>query len=343
MRATFTPEQHEIERAVAGLSTDGLRAARSCLEHGYAAPDFDAALLADYGALGVPESAGGFGSSLVDLAVAVEALGRTLAPSRLPAHAAAVQLAAAAGIDVTPAVDGGQRWAIAADEPAGDGWEGAARIDGGVTRGGKTLVAHAEGADALVAVFGETAALLPAEGLVARESLDPSRPVWDVDLDGRTPQASGPVGSGLLAATVVAAADLCGAGNGAVRLGADYAREREQFGTPIGAFQGVAFQLADAFVGLKAAWDLTLYAAWAVEEGEPDAAACVHAAKARAGEAALFAAERTVQVHGGMGITMEADPHLYVRRVLATDPWLGSSRWHRRRLGRLRLDGPGRG
>jgi alkylation response protein AidB-like acyl-CoA dehydrogenase len=63
----------------------------------------------------------------------------------------------------------------------------------------------------------------------------------------------------------------------------------------------------------------------------------VHAAKAKAGSAALFAAERTVQVHGGIGITLEADPHLFLRRALFADAWCGSGREHRLALGRLRV------
>ncbi|MDW5594858.1 acyl-CoA dehydrogenase family protein [Conexibacter stalactiti] len=340
MRATFTPEQVEIDRTIAEMSAGGLLDARHCLEHGFREPAFDAALLADYGQLGLPEAAGGFGSSLVDLAIAVEALGRTLAPSRLPAQAAAIQLAAAAGIDVSDASEGRARWTIAADEPAADGPSGwAASLDGSALSGFKTLVPHAGGADALVVVAGEEVALVRAPSPTARTSLDPTRPVWDMQLDGLDVLASGPLGDGLLRATVVAAADLCGAGLGAVRLGADYARERKQFGKPIGSFQAVAFQLVDAFVGVKAAWDLTLFAAWAVEQGDPRAASAVHGAKARAGQAALFAAERCTQVHGGMGITLEADPHLFSRRALGSDAWLGSARWHRRTLGRMRLAG----
>ncbi|HST42919.1 MAG TPA: acyl-CoA dehydrogenase family protein [Conexibacter sp.] len=360
MRATFTPEQVEIDRTIAEMSAGGLLDARHCLEHGFREPAYDAALLTDYGQLGLPEAAGGFGSSLVDLAIAVEALGRTLAPSRLPAQAAAIQLAAAAGVDVGEAAEGRARWTIAADEPAADGpsgWVAALEPDSSLS-GSKTLVPHARGADALVVVAGEEVALVRADdapraggadapaaagadsaALTARTSLDPTRPVWDVQLDGLDVLASGPLGDGLLRATVVAAADLCGAGLGAVRLGADYARERKQFGKPIGSFQAVAFQLVDAFVGVKAAWDLTLFAAWAVEQGDPRAASAVHGAKARAGQAALFAAERCTQVHGGMGITLEADPHLFSRRALGSDAWLGSARWHRRTLGRMRLAG----
>lgn len=339
MPAIFTSEQLEIESTLLALGEQGPALARAGHERGWQEPPFEDRLLADYGIVGVPERAGGVGSGLVDLAVAVEALGRRLVPTRYVAQTAAVQLAAAAGLDVEDAAAGRVRWSPAVDEPAREGYDEPATVlaDGRV-RGEKTLVAFPERADALVVSLPGRTALVSAEGVRARRSLDPSRPYGSVSLDTE-PVAVGPAGDGLARGAVLVAADLCGVARGAIELGAAYACERRQFGQPIGSFQGVAFQLVDAFTALKAAWDLTLYAAWAVDEGEPDAVAHVHAAKAKAGEAAVFAAERTIQVHGGMGITAEADPQLYLRRALATEPWFGASSWHRRRLGLIRLAG----
>ncbi|MGB0100083.1 MAG: acyl-CoA dehydrogenase family protein, partial [Nocardioides sp.] len=144
-------------------------------------------------------------------------------------------------------------------------------------------------------------------------------------------------GRGAQRAALVVAAELCGVAQGAVDLAAGHARTRRQFDRVIGSFQGVAFQLADAAVARKAAWDLTLHAAWAVEQDRPEAEAQVHAACWSAGRAAVFAAERCIQVHGGMGITREADPHLYLRRAMVLDASLGAGSWHRRRSGELRV------
>ena len=332
MRATFTPEQIEIERTLVEVSADGLELARGCLERGWSAPAADGELLEGFSALGVPESVGGFGGGMVDVAVAVEALARTLHPSRLPGQLAAVHAALAAGIDVGDAL-GGAPWALAADAVPGTvDALGEARVVAA-----RTLVAQTEGAAAIVVVGADGVALIAPEGLTARTSLDPTRPAADLRAD-TAPLALGAAGeeAGRRVA-VVGAADLCGAARGALELGGAYARDREQFGKPIGSFQGVAFQLAEALVAVKAAWDLTLYAAWAVDVGDPGAAAAVHAAKAKAGQAALFAAERTVQVHGGIGITLEADPHLFLRRALFGDAWCGSGRAHRLAVGRLRL------
>lgn len=340
MRATFTPEQEEIAQAMASLGAGGLAAARDCLEGGWTAPPAEAQLLADFGVLGLPEELGGFGSTMVDVAVAIEALARTLVPTRLPVQLAAIQVAAAAGLDVTPATIGAERWALAADEPLADGPAGwSVRLEDGRLHGTKTLVAFGADADVFVVHAGDHVALVEGGAVTPRESVDPTRPCVDLVPSGDI-RESGESGNALFRATVIAAADLCGAASGAIAIGAAHAGNREQFGRPIGSYQGVAFQLADAFVAAKAAWDLTLYAAWAVDANAPDVAACVHAAKAKAGQAALFAAERSMQVHGGLGITLEADPHLFVRRAFFGDAWLGRGRWHRRELGRLRLAAP---
>jgi len=335
VRALFTDVQLQIEQTLLDMAQAGPRLTRDAAEKGWSAPDFDARLLADFGSLGLAEA----DSGLVDLVVAVEALGRRLAPTRFVAQAAAVQLARAAGLDVTAAADGSATWSPAVDEPGRDGvGDLTTQLRDGRLVGTKTLIAYPAGTDALVVSHRDGTALVATPHLNERASLDPARPMADADLDVDV-LASGQAGDGVDRAALLVAADLCGAGRGALDLGSAYVRDRHQFGRPIGSFQGVAFQLADALVGLKAAWDLTLYAAWAVDEAVPEARSHVHLAKAKAGQAALFAAERTIQVFGGMGITWEADPHLYLRRVLVADAWLGTGAWHRRQAGRIRMQG----
>lgn len=335
MRAVFTDEQLQIEQTLLGIAQDGPQLTRDAAEKGWSAPQFEARLLADFGALGLAAA----GSGLVDLIVAVEALARRLSPTRFVAHAAAVQLAAAAGLDVSGAAVGAALWSPAVDEPGRDGAVAfATEMRDGRVVGSKTLVAYPSGVGGLLVAHRDGTALVAAPDVIERVSLDPARPMADVDLDAIV-IADGPTGDGVERAILLAAADLCGVGRGALELASTYARDRHQFGRAIGSFQGVAFQLADAFVGLKAAWDLTLYAGWALQERVPGAGAHVHQAKAKAGQAALFAAERAIQVFGGMGITWEADPHLYLRRVLVADAWFGTGAWHRRQAGRLRMDG----
>ncbi|WP_235735329.1 acyl-CoA dehydrogenase family protein [Nocardioides alcanivorans] len=332
MRATFTQEQSDIAKTVKAMAEGSRPGTRTALDVGWQAPEVDAALLADFSVLGVPESAGGVGSSLVDLAVAVEALGQGLAPSAFPAHAAAIQLAVESGSDLAPALDGSQRWVPAVDEPGVAGWldlVGTAAAP--VT---KTLVPYVEGAEAVVTLGVDGLTIGVPAAVRERVSFDPSRPLADIT---SAPGQALSAGRGVQRATLVAAAELCGVAQGAIALAGGHARTRQQFGRVIGSFQGVAFQLAEAVALAKAGWDLTLHAAWAVENDRDEAEMQVHAAKAAAGKAAVFAAERCIQVHGGMGITMEADPHLFLRRAMVLDNWLGSSAWHRRRAGALRI------
>lgn len=312
MRATFTQEQLEIAKTVRSLVEGEGVTARTALDDGWRAPACDGPLLRDFGLLGVPEPAGGIGSDLIDLLVAVEVLGEHLVPSRFPAHAAAVQLLS--GSPLPEDVLAGERVL----SPAMD-----------------ALVRFAAQADGFAVLLPGGVGIAAAETIVARQSLDPSVPLSDVTL--AAPETVAPAGTGPWRATLVVAAELCGVAQGAIELAAEQARTREQFGRVIGSYQGVAFQLAEAATVRKAAWDLTLYAGWAVDNGRPDAEIQVHAAKAAAGRAAIFAAERCIQVHGGMGITMEADPHLFLRRALVLDAVLGSGAWHRRRAGALRV------
>jgi alkylation response protein AidB-like acyl-CoA dehydrogenase len=317
MRATFTQEQLEIAKTVGALAEGEAVTSRAVLTRGtWTAPACDTTLLRDFGLLGVPESAGGVGSSLIDLLVAVEALGASLVPSRFPWHAAAVQLLCGGRVPAD-VLDGGRVLT-----PAVDG-----------TDRRRTLVPYAAQADGFVA----GAEIVAAGEITPRRSFDPSVPLSDVTLAELPGEPTGASGAGLRRATLVVSAYLCGVAQGAIDLAAGQARTRTQFGRVIGSFQGVAFQLVEAAVQRKAAWDLTLYAAWAVDNSRDEAGIQTHAAKAAAGKAAVFAAERCVQVHGGMGITMEADPHLYLRRALVLDAMLGSGSHHRRRVGELRI------
>jgi hypothetical protein len=314
MRATFTQEQLEIAKTVRSLAEGEAVTARDALDGGWRAPACDGPLLRDFGLLGVPEPAGGIGSDLIDLLVAVEVLGEHLVPSRFPAHAAAVQLLSAAPLPV-------------------DVLEGVRVLT--PVMDGTTLVRYAAQADGLAVLRDGAVGIAPVAGVLPRESLDPSVPLSDVT--AAEPDGLAPAGAGPWRATLVVAAELCGVAQGAIDLAAGQARTREQFGRVIGSYQGVAFQLAEAATARKAAWDLTLYAGWAVDNHRPDAEIQVHAAKAAASRAAVFAAERCIQVHGGMGITMEADPHLFLRRALVLDAVLGAGAWHRRRVGALRV------
>lgn len=165
------------------------------------------------------------------------------------------------------------------------------------------------------------------------ESTDPTQPLADLELDAE-PWAVAPLGPGglesaLAAPLAAAAADLVGVAGAALLRSVEHAKTRRQFGSPIGAFQGVKHALADNYVAVERARSLT-YAA-AAQLGDRKAApanvwTAAALAKAAAGEAAAACARTTVQVHGALGQTWEHDSHLFVRYAWQGAAMLGDSR-----------------
>jgi alkylation response protein AidB-like acyl-CoA dehydrogenase len=115
-------------------------------------------------------------------------------------------------------------------------------------------------------------------------------------------------------------------------MAADYARERHQFGRPIGSFQAVKHLLADARVGLEFARPPTYRAADSVARRLPGRSAHAAMAKALASDAAERAARAALQVHGAIGYTWECDLHLWMKRA-----WVLSSAWGDARTQRARV------
>jgi alkylation response protein AidB-like acyl-CoA dehydrogenase len=157
---------------------------------------------------------------------------------------------------------------------------------------------------------------------------DPLTPVWLVD----DLPAGETVGDGALAArlvregTVLAAAFQTGIARATTDLAVAYAKEREQFNRPIGSFQAVKHILADMLVRAEVARAAADAAAVTLDQPEVgDPALAVAAAKAVAGEAAVRNGEACIQVHGGMGFTWEALPHLYLKRAWVLDAAFGSA------------------
>jgi hypothetical protein len=119
-------------------------------------------------------------------------------------------------------------------------------------------------------------------------------------------------------------ADLVGVMQGATDLAVAYAKDRNQYGQPIGAFQAVQHLLADACVATEGARSFTLYAAWAANAlDEADALAAAAAAKAYCARAARQVCETSIQGHGGIGNTWDCLAHIYLRRALASSDACG--------------------
>ncbi len=214
-------------------------------------------------------------------------------------------------------------------------------------------IAGADGADVLVlysagssdgvggAGDGPEIHVVDAEAVTVRaiSSLDPTRrlgvPHWSATSE--TEMASGPFAAAAIAglndrAAVATAAELLGLSARMIELAADYAKERRQFGVPIGSFQAVKHLLAGARVALEFARPVVYAAAWSLDEGTPDASRAASAAKAYASEAALEAARVSLQVHGAIGYTWECDLQLFLKRTWALAEAWGSAGEHRSRV-----------
>jgi alkylation response protein AidB-like acyl-CoA dehydrogenase len=182
-----------------------------------------------------------------------------------------------------------------------------------------------------------TAALDPRP--VARP-LDAGAPVWQV---GDTPDPAALSGVALasgddvttirLRGVVLTAALALGVASGAGDLATRYAKEREQFGRPIGGFQAVKHLCADMLVRTEVARAAVYAAACALDgasDDDPSVAASV--AKSVAGEAALANGKAGIQVHGGMGFTWEVHAQRYWKRAVTLDATFGTADAHALRV-----------
>ena len=134
------------------------------------------------------------------------------------------------------------------------------------------------------------------------------------------------------------ALEAVGIGKKALDLAVEHAKTREQFGRKIGVYQAVSHRLADTFVETELARSLAYWAAWCVAEEDPQATVAVAAAKAYAGDAAVAACERSIQVHGGMGFTWEHVLHEYYKRALWIQAYGGHARVQRAKIAAWLLD-----
>jgi alkylation response protein AidB-like acyl-CoA dehydrogenase len=135
-------------------------------------------------------------------------------------------------------------------------------------------------------------------------------------------------------------ADLIGVTRGVLERTVGYARERRQYGVPIGSFQAVQHLLAEASCLLEGASSIALQACWGVDELPPDQARSAgRVAKAYCARAARTVCETAVQVHGGMGNTWDCIVHAYLRRALLSGQWFGDDGEQLRQLQRTRLGG----
>ena len=373
MHLEFTPDQDELRDGVRTVLTGEcpMSLVREVVEKGTTADALWGRMVGlGWPALTVPESAGGLGMGAVELAVVVEELGRAVAPgpfvptvtqfAPVVAEAGSAEQqqrflgAVAAGectgtlalVEASGAVDPARVTATA--EPDGTGF---------ALRGTKTMVAEAATADEIVVVArrpgtdgddGVGAFVVP-QGDVDVEpvaTLDGSRPLARVTLDGartdpdRVLGETGPATAAAIRravefAVTMLAIETVGTGQTIFDVTLEYAKQREQFGVPIGSFQAIKHKFADMLVSLERARATSYFAALTIAEDDDRRALAASMAKAAAGDCAGRLAKEGIQIHGGIGYTWEHDMHLYVRRVKSNSALLGNAAQHRARVADL--------
>src|SRR5207253_9025040 len=131
------------------------------------------------------------------------------------------------------------------------------------------------------------------------------------------------------------AAELLGGSARVLEMAAEYAKERVQFGKPIGSFQAVKHRCADMLVDVEGMRSAVYWAAWCIGAGHPDASVAASTAKAWCSDAGRRVMASGLQVHGGIGFTWEHDLHLFLKRSQLDQVAFGDAAAHRERLARL--------
>lgn len=319
-------------------------------------------------AVALPEQYGGYGLGAVELSVLMEEMGAGLlcAPffstvclaanalllagseeqkqQWLPRIAAGEISAALAFAENDGSREAGGIQATATAD--GDGW----RLDGV-----KSFVVDGATADLLVVAACEAGGSSPddlalflveagADGLACVETpgMDHTRRLARVGLKGVQLDADARMVGGwaelegtLDLAAVALAAEQLGGASRVLDSTVAYAKERSQFGRPIGGFQAIKHKLADVMVKVESARSAAYYAAWAASVGDSTLPRLSSLALSYCSESFFTAAAESIQVHGGVGFSWEYDCHLYFKRARAGATLLGDPDWHRERIARL--------
>ena len=325
--------------------------------------------LAAMGWLGllIPQNLGGMGGSFLDATVILEEMGKALFPgpflssALLGAATVAAGGSAAQRRELLPRVADGSlilsvAWQEDAAGPDADDVRLAARRKGAdfVLDGEKRFVLDVLVADWLVVAArtvrvrghperGITLFLVergsPGLSAAALPTVDNTRRQANVSFDGVSvskKRVLGRLHGGwpiLARALEIGAAaisvETVGVAQRALDLSVQYARQRTQFGKPIGSFQAVKHKCVDMMVAVENARSLAYYAAWAVEAHKRESLVATAMAKAYASEMGKSVAGDAIQIHGGIGFTWEHDLHLYYRRTLANEVAFGAAPLHR--------------
>lgn len=316
----------------------------------------------------IPEAYGGLGLGFVDLVVLLEATGESvLCAPFFSTVALGANTILECGTEaqkeaMLPAIaEGAQTATLAFAEAAGDwsadGIETTVTQDGDgfVIEGKKAWVVDGHSADVIfvvarqpgtrgedglcvLAVPGDAAGL----SRKALPTMDQTRRLAEIELSGvrvgeeaclgECGQAWPGLRRTLDLAAIALAAEQVGGAQRCLDLSVAYAKEREQFGRPIGSFQAIKHKCADMMVAVESARSALYYAACIADDASDDLSSNASLAKAWCSDAYFKCAGDSIQIHGGVGFTWEYEPHLHFKRARASEAWLGAPTYHRERI-----------
>lgn len=265
----------------------------------------------------LPETQGGLGLGEIDFAVIAEKAGYVALPEPLVESAGvALPMLARLAPGHSLLIDPGAIIAIA--HPI------------------NPVVAHADISAAILVERDGDTFLLPTDKarLTPVATIDPLRRLSRLEWDKADAEHldEGGWDEALDRAAVFYAAFALGMAQRCIDMAVAYAKERQQFGKPIGSYQAVKHLLANAQVAVEFARPVVLAAAADVRHADIQSRARVSHAKIVALEAADKAARAAIQVHGAMGYSWEVDVHLFLKRTLALTGSWGTPRFHRERV-----------
>ncbi len=323
--------------------------------------------MASLGWLGllVGEEHGGAGLSWVDFVVLLEETGRSLLPSPLVSTALAISGVKEAGSDAQQATwlprfaDGSAIGTLAileADDvsgPAGVALEASVDGEAHLLTGEKCFVHDVGSAHVFLVAYraaGELAlALVPADrsgvSVTRSSTLDETKRIGtlrlaDVRIESADRLEAKPAAETVAflgdCGAVAITAEALGASEQATAITVQYAKDRVQFGSPIGRYQGVKHRLADQWVDAESIKSLLYYGAWTIENSREELPRYASLAKAYIADAFTRVGVECIQLHGAVGYTLEYDIQLYLKRSKWVRPAFGDADYHRDRLATLR-------
>jgi alkylation response protein AidB-like acyl-CoA dehydrogenase len=279
--------------------------------------------MAEQGWLGieVPEAQGGVGLGAVEAVLLCEELGRHAAPVPFASTVLAIDVLATAGEEawVVRLVEG--------DAVACVAWDPGAPVP------------YAPSAELAIVLDGDAVYLQELAARPSREpAMDLTRELGWLAFDRAATRRVGDAAAAarlLDRGATLACADLLGSASRALDLAVEYAKDRVQFGKPIGSFQAVKHRCADMLVDVEGMRSTTYWAAWCIAAGDRDVSIAASTAKTWCADASKRVMASALQVHGGVGFTWEHDLHFFMKRAQLDQVSFGDASFHRARLTEL--------